>query len=541
MDNINNENKIISHENIESDECFAKGICSLNPNVSSVNEIILLYLKELSFYILKLKDFGITNEKLKETVIYAVFNLITNVEYNQEQFHVLISNLYEYISQSKMLYEKTCLEKNIDIEVLKTYFKYTKNFTLTDAKRKGEKYFLKRSSTFNQTQKDFYEIFLFFGKSIGIKIIEMERLGEFNDEAYYGLLSLLNINIPKDISQETLQKDLEKIIEIYYDLVKKIFELKTKLYGKSAPKKVSLSTKAGKAILVSGTDFKKLELVLKATEGTDISVYTHGLEMLMAHSYPKLASHPNLQGHFGSGLESSLIDFAAFPGPILMTKASLQKVEYLYRGRLFTLDPIAPLGVVILKDFNFDHLIKSALEAKGFINATLKEPLEVGFDEKEIENKVDSLLEKMANNEIKHLYIIGLLNAPNLAYKNYFETFLKILPKDCFVLSLCCPINTANVFHLESFYDYSLLYNILNRIQLKSSIKDLKLSIFLTRCDKHTISNLLYLKHIGINSLYMCKCPSSLINPSIIKTLQETFGIKEITDPHHDMNETLQE
>jgi len=38
---------------------------------------------------------------------------------------------------------------------------------------------------------------------------------------------------------------------------------------------------------VTGHDMNELDYILKATEGRDINVYTHG-EMLPAHGYPEL-------------------------------------------------------------------------------------------------------------------------------------------------------------------------------------------------------------------------------------------------------------
>jgi len=144
MDNTDNINEIILSEVNEHEECVSRGICSINSHISSVNELIIIYLTELSFYLLKLKDFGITNEKIKEIIIYVFFNILTGAEYNQEQFDCLISNLYTYINQSKFLYEKYCTEHSMDIEKHKIYFKYRKRFSLPDAIKKGEKYFLKK-------------------------------------------------------------------------------------------------------------------------------------------------------------------------------------------------------------------------------------------------------------------------------------------------------------------------------------------------------------------------------------------------------------
>lgn len=524
----------------ESDECLTKGICSVNPTLSSLHEIILLYLIGVSFYYTKLPESSIPNaDEIKNAILYSLFTVITNADYNQDLFQTITEKLYDYISQLRILYEKNCLEQNIEIQNLKAYFKYSKHFDLTDAIRKGEKYFIKKTQSLSPRQKDLYDIAIFICKSIGIKLIEFKKLGKTHEESFVAILSLFNNLSPGNFSEETIIQEINTAIDVYYDLARTNFFTQVELYGINGLTEVSFSTKEGKAILVSGFDFKQLEIVLNAVEGTDINVYTHGLEMLMAHSFPKLHSHPNLKGHFGTSLESSLIDFASFPGPILMTKCTLQRIDYLFRGRLFTLDPVAPMGVMRLKDNDLEPLIKSAQESKGFAQEQTKPSLTVGFNEKELLKVMDNVIEKIKSGEIKHIYFVGLTNSPNFAYKEYFTKFFNLLPKDTFVFSLGFPMSKENVFHLESFYDYTLMYKCIKKLKENFALKDLNLHMFLTKCDKHTISNLLYLKHIGIKDVYMCKCPPTLISPSLITTLQDVFGVKEFFDPRKDIEDTL--
>ena len=531
----NTNNQMITNE---CDECLTKGICTVNPTLSSVHEIILLYLKELSFYLLKLREFGVTNEEVKEAVIYSLFNIITSAEYNQEQFHDIISKLDYYIEQSKVLYQNFCQKNEVNAQTLKTYFKRNKKFDLTDAIRKGEKYFIKKSTTFTAFQKDLLEIMLFLIKSVCIKMVESHRLSADYDKTYYALLSMLNFMNVDEFSEEKVKEEIKKFIHVYYEIVRDVFDVQNQLYGEMKPVDVTFSITPGKAILVSGSDYKKLEHVLEATKNKGISVYTHGLEMLMAHSLPKIKSYPNLKGHFGAGMDSSIVDFASFPGSILMTKAALQRVEYLYRGRLFTLDPVPPMGVIRIKDNNYEPLIKSALEAKGFIHAQQKPSIKVGFDENAINLKVDEIVDKIIKKEIRHLFIVGLLNYPSIN-KQYFEKFFELMPQDCYAISLSYKKLATNVFHLDSFYDYSLIHKILKRINDKVTFKDINASIFMTRCDKHTIANLIYLEEIGMNNIYTCKCPTTLVNPMLMKTLQDLYGIKEFADPQKDLAEIL--
>lgn len=523
----------------EYDECVSKGLCSINPVLSSLQEVILLHLKELSFYLLKLKEYGVTNNQVKEIFIDVLTGIIVNAEYNQEQFQDIIYKLDYNIEQAKILYKNFCESAGEKAQSVKLYFKHSKELSLSNAIKKGEKYFIKKNQTFTPKQKGYFDIMLILAKSMCLKIIELQRLDLEHDSAYYAVLRMLNRLNFSDFSEDLIKKEIDEFIKVYYNTVMQIFNKQIEHYGEIGFSEVSFSTVPGKAILVSGTDFKKLENVLKAVEGTEINVYTHGLEMLMSHAFPKLRSHPNLKGHFGLGLETSLMDFAEFPGAILMTKATLFRPEYLYRGRLFTLDPIAPSGIIRLKENNYEPLIKSALEGKGFVNGRQKIPMKVGFEEKQFDEEINKIIEKMQKNEIKHLFIIGLLNAPNAPYRQYFEQFFELLPKDCYAISLCCDIKKENVFHLDSFYGYYFFFKVLEKFQQKIDINQASISVFLTRCDKNTISNLLYLKHIGIKNIYMCKCPPTLINPVIIETLHESFDIKELSTAKEDLERIL--
>lgn len=522
----------------ECDECISTNIYSTNPTLSFIHEIIILYLKELAFYLIRLKNLDITNESIKEPILYTISSMVSKIEYSQEQFSDIILRFNDAISESKTLYENLCKKNNIDIEVIKTYFKRTKKPNLTAAIKRGEKYILRKNSIFTLKEKDLFDIIFVLITSMCIKTIELLRHGEVYDKYYYAILSMLNAMNLNEFSEENAKKTIKKFSPLYCELVKDIFNIRVKLYGKITQIKVSNSTKYGKAILVSGSDFSKLEKVLKATEGKNINVYTHGMEMLMAHSFPKFHSHPNLVGHFSQGMETSLIDFAMFPGSILITRGSLQQIEFLYRGRLFTLDPIASAGVVKLENDNFEPLINSALEAKGFIDEYQRPSIIVGFSEKSLFEKINKILVKIKNNEIKHLYIIGLVNYP--AYNTqYFEKFFEILPKDCYVISLSYAKRGKNILNLDFFYNYLLIYKLIDEIKQKIPLNKINMNIFLTKCDKYTIANVVYLKEIGVKNVYMCGCPPNLINPELIKTLQEEFDIKEFSTPEKDLEETL--
>jgi hydroxylamine reductase len=127
--------------------------------------------------------------------------------------------------------------------------------------------------------------------------------------------------------------------------VLKVGEISTKVLGMldsahadtlGAPEITQVCTTAvqGKAILVSGHDMLDLLKLLEQTKGTGINVYTHG-EMLPAHSYPELKKFKHLVGNYGTAWQNQKFEFAAFPGPIVMTTNCIIEPRRIYKNRIW--------------------------------------------------------------------------------------------------------------------------------------------------------------------------------------------------------------
>ncbi len=522
----------------DESECSISGICSANSGFSSFQEILILYIKEIAFYLLKLKNFGIKNDVIRDDLLNILFSIATNVIYENDDFTAIACNLRKIKKQAKTVYEKACLERELTIEKPSFYFKHAKNYTLVNATMKGEKFFLKNIMNMNDTARGFYDILIFLSKSFVIKIIEMQRLGGDYDEAYYKLLTLLNVMFPAKFNSENVQKTISDSLENFYQLSEDIFNLREKKYGKPELTSVSLSSREGKAIMVAGKDIKKLEEVLQAAKNQNIDVYTQGLELLCAHAYPKIKAYPNLYGHFGENQENCINDFSVFPGVTLLSKDSLDCIEYLFRGRLFTIDPIASKGITKIENKNYRKLINDANMANGFKHCHKKGELKVGFDENSVINDIEKIVDRLINKDIKHLYIIGLRNY-NKEPEGYFKDFFEILPEDCYAISFAYKSDKPNVYHLDSIFDYLLFHKLINKMNEKTDIKNLNLSVFVTKADKQVIYNLLYLKHLGVKNVYLSDLSLSFVSSYVFEILEKYYDIKKISTPEIDIENTL--
>lgn len=524
----------------EYDEFISKGLCAANPTVSALQETLLIFLKELAYYLIKLKEFGATNSIIKEHIIEAFSGMITNIDYNHAQYQNIIKGLAQDLNQAKILYAQLCEKNKIESTFIKTYFRNLNSLVISDVIKKGEKYYIKRNTEYTFEQKNLFDIIILVIKRICFKVIQMKSYKKDYEKAYETILELLNTLNFEDKKISEIKTTIESANAVYYELLKTVYSAQEEAHGPRESVYIAFAPRNGKAILVSGIDMKQLESILEATKDRGIDVYTHGMTMLMAHTLCKFRKHPHLVGHFGKGAESSLFDFAAFPGAILMTRYLFQKVEYLYRGRLFTTDDFAPTGVIKIVDNNYEPLIQAALNARGFTKQEQEVILRVGFRQKEMEERVQDVMEKMKRNEIKHLYFIGILNHES-EYKSYFDKFLNLMPKDCYAVALSHEKNEENILHVDSFYDYLFIYKVFEQFNKINDLSKLKITVFITKCDQYTITNIINFITMGIKSIYLCKCTPTLINPAMVETMRKTFGIKEFSDPKKDLEETLAE
>lgn len=524
----------------ENDESVSSGTYSVNLIMSSLQEVILMHLQELSYYMLELKKFGAGNEIIKETMIEAISGLITNVDYNHQKFQKLIVTLAKDLNEAKSLYAMLCEKNHQKMILIKSALKTSQELNISDVIRRGEKIYIKRHASLDSEQNNLFDVILFLVKNLCLKIIQIKSYKKYYQKAYDAILTLLNAMNFNDISNEKVKAIIEDCTKEYYNMVHELSDAQEEAYGKRESVYIAFTPRNGKAILVSGIDMTQLEAVLEATKDRGVDVYTHGITMLMAHTLEKFRKYPHLAGHFGKNSDTSLFDFAAFPGAVLMTRYLFQKVEYLYRGRLFTTDSFAPSGIVKIKNNDFEPLIHAALKSKGFTKKQQEVILRVGFQQKEIEDKIEEIIDKLQKDEIKHFYIIGLFRHEN-DYKEYFNKFFSLMPQDCYALTLSHEKSAENILHIDSYYDYLLIYKIFEKINKIKPLEQLKITIYITKCDQYTVTNIINFFNMGIKNVFLCKCLPSIINPLIIKTLYKTFGVKEITNPQEDLENTLAE
>ena len=206
----------------------------------------------------------------------------------------------------------------------------------------------------------------------------------------------------------------------------------TGAFGSPVPTPVRTTPIAGKAMLVSGHDLHDLAAVLEATAGTGINVYTHG-ELLPAHGYPQLRRHPHLAGNYGGAWQDQQAEFAAFPGPIVMTSNCLIEPLPAYRGRIFTAGPTGWPGVRHLGEHitaaDLGLVLRAAKALPGFAEDGPDKTIMVGFARDAVLGVAGTVVDAVKSGAIKHFFLIGGCDGA-ASGRNYFTDFADAAPTD---------------------------------------------------------------------------------------------------------------
>lgn len=517
-----------SSDSFEFNECVSHGACSISPNINSMQEIMFILLRQIAYYLLKLKDFDIEYKDIVYDIMFQLAFAESLKDLSEAQILETFSRLYASLVKVRKKYLSECKSQEIGCKDLKNVLKFSAKTSLSDILKRGDKEFLQKYKKLELNEKYYSEILSGVVKSVCINWINLHDYNQTNNSTVVAVLNALNIFNFSLVTQRKIKNYTDVIAKYDIELLKEINKLQTERFGKIEKTSVSTSTKPNKAIMVSGSNLNDLKSLLDCLE-EDIDVYTNG-NLLIAHAYPEFKKYVRLKGHFGSGTFSTILDFATFPGAIFLTRNETQNVEYLYRGRLFTTDKVVAKGVVKLNDNDFTPLINSALQAKGFAKGQTRKPEIVGFDEEELATQLDNILDKNP----KKIFIVGL-SSLSIEKLDYFKKFFWNMPKNTYAISFSYNPEMDNVIHINIGNDYSILYSALLTIFEKIPIDSDKLVFFLTKCDVNSLSNMINLKNMGAKEIFLSDCPPLVINPAVLRAFIKLYNINEITTPKEDL------
>jgi hydroxylamine reductase len=531
---------------------YAQGMCGKTSETSDLQDLLVAVLQGLSAWALAARGYGIVDEDIDSFAPRAFFSTLTNVNFDSDR---IVGYAREAIIHREALAVRCRLmDPEITVDHPLAALELVSD-NLNDLQQQAQQFALNGDKA--QIGDDIHglRMLCLYGLKGAAAYMEHAHVLGQSDTAiyaeYHRLMAWLGTQ-PSDMG--VLLENAMAIGKMNFGVMAILDKGETDAYGHPRPTSVNVRPLAGKAILISGHDLKDLQMLLEQTAGTGINIYTHG-EMLPAHGYPELKKFPHLAGNYGSGWQNQQVEFAKFPGPVVMTSNCIIDPNVgNYGDRIWTRSIVGWPGVQHLEGEDFAPVISQALQLAGFPYSEIEQEITVGFGRQTLLSAADTVIDLVAAKKLRHIFLIGGCDGSR-GERSYFTDLARSVPQDCAIMTLACgkyrfnKLDFGTIEGLPRLLDvgqcndaYSAIILAVNLAEkLGCGVNDLPLSLVLSWFEQKAIVILLTLLSLGVKNIATGPTAPAFLTDNLLAVLNEQFGLRSITSVEQDLKTMLAE
>lgn len=529
--------------------CTKLGVCGKTPEIANLQDLLIYQLKGISFYARHILDSGLNVDKSVVSFIEnCLFTTLTNVNFNVDDHVHLLKQSQDIKNNLKNIVGTTdYITPSAAYELPET-----KADMLRDAPMAGIMY----DKTLDPDIRSLRQTILYGLKGISAYGHQARELSYYSDNVDNFYIIALEAITDNTLTVEELIRLTLKTGDMAIEIMKKLDEANTTIYGNPSPHSVNVHIKKGPFIIVSGHDLKDLEMLLKQTEGLGINIYTHG-EMLPSHGYEGLKKYKHLVGNFGGAWQDQQKQFDNLPGCILMTTNCLMRPRDTYKDRIYSTNVVGWDGIKYIEkkpdgEKDFSEIIKQSLELGGFTEDQEVKEILVGFGHEAALSHAGELVEAVKSKQIRHFFLIGGCDGARPG-RSYFTDFATMVPDDCMILTLACGkyrfnnLDFGTVAGLPRLLDIGQCNDVYSAILIANALSDafgtdvngLPLSLIVSWYEQKAVADLLALLSLGIKNIYLGPTLPAFLSPNVLQYLVDTFQLRLISNPEDDIKTCL--
>ena len=529
--------------------CTKLGVCGKTPEIANLQDLLIYQLKGISFYARHILDSGLNVDKSVVSFIEnCLFTTLTNVNFNVDDHVHLLKQSQDIKNNLKNIVGTTdYITPSAAYELPET-----KADMLRDAPMAGIMY----DKALDPDIRSLRQTILYGLKGISAYGHQARELSYYSDNVDNFYITALEAITDNTLTVEELIRLTLKTGDIAIEIMKKLDEANTTIYGNPSPHTVNVHIKKGPFIIVSGHDLKDLEMLLKQTEGLGINIYTHG-EMLPSHGYERLKKYKHLVGNFGGAWQDQQKQFDNLPGCILMTTNCLMRPRDTYKDRIYSTNVVGWDGIKYIEkkpdgEKDFSEIIKQSLELGGFTEDQEVKEILVGFGHEAALSHAGELVEAVKSKQIRHFFLIGGCDGARPG-RSYFTDFATMVPDDCMILTLACgkyrfnKLDFGTVAGLPRLLDIGQCNDVYSAILIANALADafgtdvngLPLSLIVSWYEQKAVADLLALLSLGIKNIYLGPTLPAFLSPNVLQYLVDTFQLRLISNPEDDIKTCL--
>ncbi len=531
---------------------YAQGMCGKTAETSDLQDLLVAVLQGLSAWALVARGYGIVDEEIDSFAPRAFFSTLTNVNFDSDRIVGYARDAV--IHRESLRVRCRLMDPQITVDHPLAALELVSD-NLSELQQQAQQFALNDDKARVGDDIHGLRMLCLYGlKGAAAYMEHAHVLGQADVAIYaeYHRLMAWSGTQPADMGE--LLDNAMAIGKMNFSVMAILDKGETDAYGHPQPTSVNVRPLAGKAILISGHDLKDLQMLLQQTAGTGINIYTHG-EMLPAHGYPELKKYPHLAGNYGSGWQNQQVEFAKFPGPVVMTSNCIIDPNVgNYGDRIWTRSIVGWPGVQHLEGEDFASVIAQALQLPGFRYSEIEQEITVGFGRQTLLGAADTVIDLVAAKKLRHIFLIGGCDGSR-SERSYFTDLAVSVPKDCLIMTLACgkyrfnKLDFGTIEGLPRLLDvgqcndaYSAIILAVNLAEkLGCGVNELPLSLVLSWFEQKAIVILLTLLSLGVKNIATGPTAPAFLTDNLLAVLNEKFGLRAITSVEQDLHTMLAE
>ena len=545
--------------------CTRQGVCGKTPEIANLQDLLIFQLKGISCYGDILLKKGMRPEKrVVSFVENCLFTTLTNVNFDPEVHVKLLQEAQKIKDELRQQIGGTGTE-NI-------YMAYRLPETKSEMLRTSQIAGIMYDQNLDEDIRSLRQLVIYGLKGISAYGHQARELGYYSDTVDDFYIQGLAAVTDDQLTVEELIQLAMKTGTMALEIMQKLDEANTTVYGNPSPHAVPMTLKAGPFIIVSGHDFHDLEMLLAQSQGIGVNIYTHG-EMLPGHGYEGLKKYPHLVGNFGGAWQEQQKQFDNIPGCILMTTNCLMKPRDSYKDRIYSTNVVGWDGVKYIPrkengKKNFSEIIQQALALGGYDTDRDVRPTEpsdcpeyqqvdellTGFAHEATLSHAGEIVQAVKDGQIRHFFLIGGCDGARPG-RNYFTKFAQLVPEDCVILTLACgkyrfnKLDFGTVAGLPRLLDVGQCNDAYSAVRIATALADafdtdvnsLPLSMILSWYEQKAVAVLLALLSLGIKNIYLGPILPAFLSPNVVQYLVDTFQLHLISNAEDDIKTCLKQ
>jgi hydroxylamine reductase len=530
------------------------GNCGKDATTSDLQDLLVYAIKGIAQYAKRARELGKTDNKADAFILYGLFTTLTNVNFSAPRFVTLIQQAVEHRDRVKSLYEDVAKAQGVTPDIIQGAASWKPAETQAALQIQAQSAAIDKDlDTVGEDIIGLRAMMLYGLKGVAAYAYHAYVLGGEDEGIYAGIEKTLDFLADEPTDTSALLAGNLEVGSINLKVMEALDSANTGNFGAQEPAQARISPIKGKAILVSGHDLKDLHELLEQTKDTGINIYTHG-EMLPAHAYPKLRAYSHLAGNYGSAWQNQHAEFAAFPGPILMTSNCLIEPTPAYRSRIFTAGPVGWPGVRHIENHDFTPVIQVAKAMPGYKEDQEEKSVTVGFGRHAVLGVADKVIEAVKSGDIRHFFLIGGCDGA-VPGRNYYTELAEQTPDDCVIMTLGCgkyrfhEQDFGNIGGIPRLLDIGQCNDAYSAIQIASALADafdcevneLPLSMMISWFEQKAVAVLLTLLSLGIKGIHLGPTLPAFITPAVLDILVKEFDLKANGEASDDLAAALKQ